>query len=182
MPASHSARAALAALAVLAAAAPAAQARPADVRVDSGTTRLTIAGTTAAGMAVAGISLSPVSPARSGGSNVLVFPVTGGSVSTSLRGSVSHGGGMKVRKGGRSVTVRSFVADLSRKVLTATSGGDRIDLLTLSGVRGSVRGGRVSASATALLTRAGARAFNRALKTSLFSAGQLLGSARLSAR
>jgi hypothetical protein len=162
----------------------AAQGRPAHVAatLHSGTTRLDIAATTSLGLGAAGIRLIPVSPARSAGADTLLFPVTGGRVSTGLRGSVASGGGMRVRMGRRTVVVRSFVADLTRRVLTATGGGGRFQLLSLAGLRGDVRGGRVSASATARLTRAGAQAFNRGLHTRIFSAGQVLGVARVSAR
>jgi hypothetical protein len=174
-----SALATLAATAALAA--PAGAQSPNTARVGDGQTTLRLAPATGRALAANGVRVGPVAPARAGSSG-LTFPVTGGTVNpANLRGSVSHGGGIRFRANGRSVvlrepryTIRSGLATLSARV-----GGGRLTVLRLDLSKASVTApGPLTKSATnirATLTATAARALNGAFSTRLFKRGLAIG-------
>lgn len=177
---------ALATLALTAAlAAPAsAQMSPNAARVGDGQTMLRLAPATARALAANGVQVSPVAPARSGSSG-LTFPVTGGAVNpASLRGSVSHSGGIRFRADGRSVvlrdpryTIRSGLATLSARV-----GSGRLTVLRLDLAQASVTAAgpltKTASNVRATLTAMAARALNGAFDTRLFTRGLAIGTVR----
>ena len=154
-----------------------------EAEVSGGATTLRLDAGTARALSGAGVRLSLVGPARSAGGGVR-FPVTGGAADPrTLAGSVEHSGGLRLRAGGRSVTLRDFRYTVgSRSSLSADVGGTRLPILTLGLGNARVRDAgaletRVS-GVTARLTAGAARALNRAFSTTLFARGLKLGTVR----
>jgi len=167
----------------LAAAAPAAAQSETRAEIDDGRTVLRLDRATAAALTGAGIRVSATRPARLRSSG-LSFPVSGGSADPrSLRGSVSHRGGIALRAGQRRVVLGAprYRIGARRATLSARVGGSRLTILNLDTRRAELERDGLTTEATGLratLTRTAARALNRAFHTRLFSAGLRLGTVR----
>lgn len=178
------ARAALATiLAGLLLAAPAGAAAPgaSETSATGGSTTLKIGGPTAGALAIAGVSVKAVAPATKGSSG-LRFPISGGTIRPAkLLGSISHRGAVRFSLGGRSIVLRSLRVSNTTKgaSMSASVAGRRITILRLSLAKAIISSSgplNVSASnITATLSPQGARAINREIGTSLFSAGLRVG-------
>lgn len=173
----------LAALALAAAPAPAGAQAP-TAAVSDGQTMLRLDRGTAKALSSNGVRVSLVRPARAGASG-LTFPVTGGAINpANLRGSVSHGGGIRFRAGGRTVTLRAprYTIGASRSTLSASVGGTRLAIASLSLGRARVGADgpltKTARDIRATLTAGAARALNRAFSTHLFARGLRLGTVR----
>lgn len=117
-------------------------------RVDGSSTRLTVDARFLQAVKAVGLQISPVGGAKtdsSGGRTTIVFPITGGTASTStggdrFSGSVQHAGGLKLSGLGRSVTLDHLVLDGSSDELTGQVNGRRVPLLPLQTDAGHVSG------------------------------------------
>jgi hypothetical protein len=115
------------------------------------------------------------------------FPIVGGKVDKDpLGGRIVHSGGLRFSADSKSVTVKRFVIDLDRAVLTAkvAGTGQRIALLRLGAPDGAKVGdGRiVLRGVDAKLTSQAAKALNEALDTDQFAGGLLIGEAAVIAK
>ncbi len=115
------------------------------------------------------------------------FPIVGGKVDKKpLGGKIVHSGGLRFSAGSESVTVKRFVIDLDRAILTAKVAGtdQRIDLLMLGAPDSAKVGdGRIVLKGVdARLTSEAAKALNAALDTDLFARGLLIGEATVIAK
>jgi hypothetical protein len=99
---------------------------------------------------------------------------------------IVHSGGLHFSADSKSVTVKSFVIELDRAILTAkvAGTGQRIALLRLDAPDGmQVGDGRiVLRGVDAKLTSQAAKALNEVLDTDLFAGGLLVGEATVIAK
>ena len=174
------------ALALAGAAAPgaAAQSTATTARVGGGQTMLQIDRGVARVLNGAGVRVDLLSPARSGRSG-LTFPATGGAIDPrTLRGSVDHSGGIRLRAGGRRVdlTELRYTIGAKRSTLSAQVGSARLTILSLDLRRARVGSdGPLTKTASrirASLTGGAARALNDAFDVRLFRGGLRLGTVR----
>ena len=130
--------------------------------IKSGTTTLTLNNALLKKAKKAGIKITPVKPAKVKGSKG-TFPVTGGEVAvTTGAGSVNHSGGLKVKWGKKSVTLKAFTVSTTGKSLSAKVGGKTVKIATLAGTSVARLGFGDSISAKKIkLTSAGAKALNK---------------------
>lgn len=112
----------------------------------------------------AGIKITAIKPATLKGTKA-TFAVTGGSIEpTTGAGTVTHSGGLKITWGKKSVALKAFEINTSKKTLTASTGGKKIQIATLGGTSSARLGFGNSISAKSVkLTKAGANALNKAL-------------------
>lgn len=112
----------------------------------------------------AGIKVTALKPATLKGTKA-TFTVTGGQIEpTTGAGTVTHSGGLKITWGKKSVALKAFEINTTKKSLTATAGGRKVAFATLGGVSSARLGFGNSISAKSLkLTKAGANALNKAL-------------------
>jgi hypothetical protein len=151
------------------------------VKVDGGKTTLKVADATAGRFQALGVSVGTVLPARTGRARS-TFPITGGSIDpATARGTLKHGGEFVFLSGRGSghlelKAIQLEVADSS--YLTAKVRGRRINVLKLAVKRSGVSRdgfGTVVKPVGATVTRAAARALNRALGERAVSTGQTFG-------
>jgi hypothetical protein len=135
------------------------------------------------------VTVAPVGPATAAQSDTTTtvsFPITGGNVSiypqTALpfiRGVVDHSGGLTFSAGDKSLTATDFVVDPGASTLTATVGGNKVQLLDLNGQNVKVSKdaqGMVHLDGTiAELSAPAADALNKTFGVSLFKQGIPLG-------
>lgn len=152
--------AAIAAMLVLAPLASAATPNP----ISSGTTTLTINSGFNKKAKKAGITVTAVKPAKLKGAKA-TFTVTGGQIeATTGAGTVTHGGGLKIKWGKKSVALRAFEINTTAKSLTAKVGGKKVKLATLAGLSSARLGfGNSLVAKKVKLTAAGANALNNKL-------------------
>jgi hypothetical protein len=112
----------------------------------------------------AGIKITAIKPATIKGSKA-TFAVTGGSIEpTTGAGTVTHSGGLKITWGKKSVALKAFEINTSKKTLTASAGGKKVQIATLGGASSARSGFGNSITAKSVkLTKAGANALNKAL-------------------
>src|SRR3954447_662004 len=112
----------------------------------------------------AGIKVMAIKPATIKGTKA-TFAVTGGSVEpTTGAGTVTHSGGLKITWGKKSVALKAFEINTSKKTLTATAGGKKVQIAKLGGASSARLGFGNSINAKSVkLTKAGAHALNKAL-------------------
>jgi hypothetical protein len=112
----------------------------------------------------AGIKVTALKPATLKGTKA-TFTVTGGQIeATTGAGTVTHSGGLKIKWGKKSVALKAFEINTSKKSLTASVGGKKVQIATLGGVSSARLGFGNSISAKSVkLTKAGANALNKAL-------------------
>ncbi len=141
-----------------------------------------------------GVTVSPVAPATvstSGGTTTASFPITEGYVAVYpesqrpfIRGTFSHSGGLTFSAGGTSITATDFVVNPGSSTLTATVGGNGVQLLDLDGsnVKVTQDGATTRLEGTvAKLSSAAAQALNQTFGVSLFKQGIPLGVVRIAA-
>jgi len=158
----------------------------AKVKLAGGSTTLRLAPLTAEALALNGVSVAPVNPAKVKG-NGIAFPITGGSINpASAAGTINHSGGLAFKAGGTRVALKNFRVHVGsrRAILTAKVGGGRLTVLSLSlanakvvrkGLNTTVRGVQAKLSGQA------AKALNAAFSTSLFTKGLAIGSVTVKA-
>ncbi len=153
---------------------------PATVRLSGGQTALTLDAGTAQALTGLGVSVSPApgSTARADGS--IVFPISGGRLSSrTFAGEISHTGGLVLSAGATAVTLRDFRIEIDGSPsLSADVGGQRVGIvdLDLADLRSSLSGRRVVLGGVrATLTQDAATALNQAFGTTALTAGLPLG-------
>ena len=142
-----------------------------------------------------GVSVAPVSPATvssSGSTTTASFPITEGYVSIYpqeqrpfIRGTFSHSGGLTFSAGGKSITATDFIVNPGSSTLTATVGGNGVQLLDLDGTNVKITpdGATTRLEGTvAKLSSAAASALNQTFGVSLFTQGIPLGVVRIAAQ
>jgi hypothetical protein len=101
----------------------------------------------------AGIKIKAIKPATLKGTKA-TFTVTGGLIEpTTGAGTVTHSGGLKITWGKKSVALKAFEIDTSKKTLTASTGGKKIQIATLGGVSSARLGFGNSISAKTVKTQ-----------------------------
>jgi len=141
-----------------------------------------------------GVSVAPVAPATvstSGSTTTASFPITEGYVAIYpqdqrpfVRGTFSHSGGLTFSAGGKSITATDFIVNPGSSTLTATVGGNGVQLLDLDGsnVKITQDGSTTRLEGTvAKLSSAAAQALNQTFGVSLFRQGIPLGVVRIAA-
>jgi hypothetical protein len=170
-----------AALFALLAFAPLAQAAPDPVGSGSATVTLNKGWTNY--LKTFGIKLQKVSPAKLKGQK-LTLPVTGGEVDPITgAGTVTLGGGVKVKAGKKSATIKGLVLDTSKKSLTAKVAGKKMKLASVAGYSFVRNGFGVNMTVKKLkLTSKAAKQLNKKTgyakgKPKPFIGGKLIGKA-----
>ncbi|MBS1888049.1 MAG: hypothetical protein JSU06_12770 [Actinobacteria bacterium] len=132
--------------------------------IASGSTTLTINGGFNNQLKKAGIKLAAIKPAKLKGTKA-TFTVTGGEIeATNGLGTIAQGGGLKLTWGKKSAPVKGLELNTKAKSLSATVGGKKVKLATLSGVKSARLGfGNSITTANVKLTKAGANALNQKL-------------------
>jgi hypothetical protein len=171
----------LAAVAALLAAAPGAHAA---VDLSGGKTRLTLDRGTARALGSLGVKVSPTGRATAKGRHV-TFPITGGAIDpASAAGTIAHKGGLKLKAGKTSVTLKDYVVKVGPRItLSAKVGKTRLTILNLTGKPKVTRTGfgtNVS-GLTARLNRAAAKALNATFGVKAFKRGAALGTIKVAA-
>ncbi|MDQ6727745.1 MAG: hypothetical protein M3066_16500, partial [Actinomycetota bacterium] len=142
-----------------------------------------------------GVTVTPVAPATvstSGGTTTASFPITEGFVSVYpqsdqpyIRGTFSHSGGLTFSAGGKSLTVTDFIVNPGTSTLTATVGGNAVQILDLDGTNVKITqdGSTTRLEGTvAKLSSTAASALNQTFGVSLFTQGIPLGVVRIAAQ
>jgi hypothetical protein len=159
----------------------------AGVKLAGGSTTLRLAPLTAEALALNGVKVAPIDPAKVRGNGV-AFPITGGAINpASAAGRINHSGGLALRAGGTRVALRNFRVHVGAKraILTAKVGPGRLTALSLSLANAKVvRKGlaTVVKGVRAKLTGEAAQALNGAFSTDLFSKGLAIGSVTVRAK
>jgi hypothetical protein len=132
--------------------------------VKSGTTTLTINSGLSKKAKKAGIKITAVKPAKLKGAKA-TFAITGGQIDPATgAGTINHSGGLKIKWGKKSVTLKSFTVDTTKKSLSAKVGGKTVKVASLAGTSVARLGFGATVSAKKVkLTKAGANALNKAL-------------------
>jgi hypothetical protein len=159
------------------------------IPLSGGKTLLKIDKDTAAALSDAGVKVEATGAAVGPTAKrpYFTFPIVGGKVDKKpLGGRIVHSGGLSFSAGSKSVTVKRFVIELNRAVLTAkvAGTGQRIALLRLGAPEGvKIGDGRlVLRGVDAKLTTQAAEALNDALDTDLLAGGLLIGEATVIAK
>jgi hypothetical protein len=128
-----------------------------------------------------GIKIQKIAPAKLKGQK-LTLSVTGGEMDpTNGLGTLTLGGGLKLKAGKKSTTIKGLVLDTSKSALNAKVGGKKVKLAKLSGLAFTRNGFGVNVTLKKLkLTGAGATQLNKKLgfakgKPKPFLANKLLG-------
>lgn len=158
-------------------------AAPLEVRGERTTLRLDAS--TSKALRSLGVAVRPIAGARATSSGI-GFPITAGTIDTATAaGSLTHGGGLRLRAGGRALDLRRFVVRTTGSPsLSALVGGKRTTIITLrtSKAKVAVDGTTVRVSGVvAALNRTGARALNRFFGVSAFRRGLRLGTVAVAA-
>jgi len=162
----------------------------AEIAIEEGNTTLTLDARAAGVLGAARVSLTPVAPATADNPITLRFPVTGGTVSTDdLSGRIEHAGGLTLRSadGSRSVVLTDPVLNLGA---TPTFGitfsglaNTTIADVTLTGAPSVDADARtISATGAVLRLNAAAAAVLNGTFGRAFTAGDVLGTASLTAQ
>jgi hypothetical protein len=158
---------------------------PAAVKLDGGTTTLTLRPSTAKTLGSLGVAVSPTGRAKLRGGRAR-FPITGGSIDPAdAAGTIRHAGGLRLAAGGTSVVLKDYRVTVGRRIgLSAKVGTRRLHIFELAGTPRVTRSGfdtRVR-GLTARLTGKAARALNRAFGVHAFRKGIPLGRVAVTAR
>lgn len=159
----------------------------AKVKLAGGSTTLTLAPPTAEALALNGVSVTPIQPAKVKGNGV-AFPITGGSINpATAAGAINHSGGLAFRAGGTRVALKNFRVHVGAKraILTARVGTGRLTVLSLSLANAKVvRKGLITTvkGVQAKLSGQAAKALNAAFSTDLFAKGLAIGSVVVKAK
>jgi hypothetical protein len=132
--------------------------------IASGTTTLTINSGFNKKAKKAGIKVTAVKPAKVKGTKA-TFAVTGGEIeATTGVGVITHSGGLKIKWGKKSVTLKAPEINTKTKSVTVSVGGKKIKFATLGGLSTARLGFGATVSAKSVkLTSAGANALNKKL-------------------
>lgn len=132
--------------------------------ISSGSTTITLKSSVVKGLKKAGVKITAVKPAKIKGSKA-TLPVTGGEIEAATgAGTITHGGGLKIKAGKKSTTIKSVAVNSKTKSVSAKVGGKTVKLATLAGVSTTRLGFGNNVVAKKLkLTSAGAKALNKAL-------------------
>jgi hypothetical protein len=132
--------------------------------LSGGSTTLTLNGGLANKAKKAGIKITAVKPSKLKGTKA-TFAVTGGELELPAgAGSITHSGGLKIKWGKKSVTLKSFVINTKDKTLDAKVGSKTIEVATIAGASVARLGFGDSISAKKLkLTKEAAKALNASL-------------------
>jgi hypothetical protein len=132
--------------------------------ISSGSTTITLKSSVVKGLKKAGVKITAVKPAKIKGSKA-TLPVTGGEIeAASGKGNITHGGGLKIKAGKKSTTIKSVAVNSKTNSVSAKVGGKTVKLATLAGVSTTRLGFGNNVVAKKLkLTSAGAKALNKAL-------------------
>ncbi len=132
--------------------------------VASGSTTLTLNGGLANQAKKAGIKITAVKPSKIKGTKA-TFAITGGELELPTgSGSITHSGGLKIKWGKKSVTLKSFTISTKDKTLDAKVGGKTLEVATIAGASVARLGFGDSISAKKLkLTKEAAKALNKSL-------------------
>jgi hypothetical protein len=149
----------------------------------SGTTTVTLTSSFNKYLKTFGIKMSKVAPAKVKGSKA-TFTVTGGTLDplTGL-GEVTLGGGLKLKAGKKTSTIKSLVLNTKKKALTGKVGGKKVKIASVSGWSFTRNGFGVNLSVKKLkMTGSGASALNKTLGFSKgtpkpFQGGKLIAKA-----
>lgn len=130
--------------------------------IASGTTTLTLNKSLMKKAKKAGIKITAIKPTKVKGAKG-TFAVTGGEIEvTTGSGSITHNGGLKIKWGKKSVTLKSLTVSTAGKSLSAKIGGKTVKIATLAGTSSARLGFGDSVSAKKVkLTAAGAKALNK---------------------
>ncbi|MGK2939861.1 MAG: hypothetical protein ACSLFR_18990 [Solirubrobacteraceae bacterium] len=146
-------------------------------------TRLALDPAAGAALTSLGVQVRPSTSATVDETGRIVFPVTGGSLTPELQGTVTHSGGLFLRKGrfGLPINVQRFTIDLTGEPkLTAELRyvGLRSDLAKLTNISVAAgAGGATVVTADVELTGFAASVLNLAFQTKALGAGFKLGTA-----
>jgi len=151
-----------AALVAMLALAPLASAAPSPIA--SGNTTLTINKGFTKKLKKLGIKVTALKPAKLKGAKA-TFTVTGGEIEpTTGAGTITHSGGLKVKWGKKSVTLKAIEINTAKKTLSAKVGGKKVKLARLAGVSSARLGFGTSVSAKKVkLTSGAAKMLNKKL-------------------
>jgi hypothetical protein len=129
-----------------------------------GSTALTINKSVLKGLKKDGLKITAVKPAKLKGSKA-TFPVTGGQIAaTTGAGTITHGGGLKIKWDKKSVTLKGFSVSTTGKSLSAKMGSKTVKLATLAAVSATRLGfGNSVAAKKVKLTAAAAKTLNNKL-------------------
>ncbi len=141
------------------------------------------------------VMVAPVGPAtaaQSNGTTAVSFPITGGHVSIYpqndlpfIRGSVDHSGGLTFSSGDKALTATNFIVDPGASTLTATVGGQQVQLLDLDGhdvkVTKDAQGMVHLDGTVAELSSAAASALNQTFGVNIFKQGIPIGVVHITA-
>ncbi|OJU79716.1 MAG: hypothetical protein BGO11_01675 [Solirubrobacterales bacterium 70-9] len=132
--------------------------------IASGTTTLTINSGLSKKAKKAGIKITAVKPSKIKGKKA-TFAVTGGEILPSTgAGTITHSGGLKIKWGKKSVTLKSLTISTTGKSITAKLGGKTVKFASLAGTSSARLGFGASVTAKKVrLTSAGAKALNQKL-------------------
>lgn len=147
------------------------------VKVTGGTISFTSQVT---GLKSLGVSVSKVSPAKSGSNGAVQFPISGGSVNnSSASGSINTNGGLKFTDtDGRSVSLTNFSVNTRNGLVTASANGTSVQLLKVNLSTASTSSSKNQVNVSGLvstLASAGAVALNHDLAITKFTPSYRLG-------
>lgn len=148
------------------------------VTLTGGSTTLALDPQTAGVLEDNQVTISAVAPARLK-SDALTFPITTGRIDgTSLGGSFSHTGGLRISSDVASVVLRNLSANTISRQVTAEIGTGRLPVFDLDQrqLSGRAPARRLNASGlVALLSPGAAHQLNAALKVSIFTPKLIIG-------
>jgi hypothetical protein len=158
---------------------------PAEVILQSGSTRVALSPVTAGALQTLGVAAAPVAPGTVVDGD-LSFPVTGVRLSRAFAGSITHTGGISLTAGSTAVRLTDFRIDLDADPrLTSRVGGSSLRTLNLDASRaraGFSNRTVVIRDVRATLSPDAATALNAAFGVSAFAGGLEFGTARVQAR
>lgn len=160
----------------------------AKVTLAGGSTTLTLAPLTAEALALNGVSVKPIAPAKVRGNGV-AFPITGGAINpASAAGRINHSGGLAFRAGSTRVALTNFGVHVGAKRAILTGkvvGNGRLTVLSLSLANAKVKRkglNTIVSGVQARLSGQAAKALNAAFSTTLFTKGLAIGSVVVKAK
>jgi hypothetical protein len=132
--------------------------------VASGSTTLTVNSGLFNKLKKSGVKIAKVSPAKLKGKKA-TFTVTGGTIDPATGiGSVTLGGGLKFKAGGKSATVKKLSLDTSKKALNGNVAGKKMKLASIKGFTTTRNGFGVKLTLKTLkLTGSAAKQLNKKL-------------------
>ncbi len=144
-------------------------------------TRLALDPAAGAALTSLGVRVQPTTAATVDESGRVVFPITGGSLTPELKGTVGHSGGLALKKGFVNINVQRFIIDLrgEPKLNVELRGlGIRFDLARLTNISVAAgTGGATVVTADVELTQFAASVLNFAFGTRALTSGFKLGTA-----